>query len=310
MPRRRLSDRITDSFRVLTELDLSHAYERQAGTLALVFLAIVAVGALVISSRMRGPVHTPVVIEFPTSGGLARGDRVLVLGAPVGRVRDVRLLGPGRVQVTASVERPYAPRRDASAQILALDLVGTQAISYDPGVAPDPLPAGVAVAGTAAVTVTQQLASLREQAAEIAVQLRDFDPEVFREDLARTRRALARAQEAVRAVPADSLARQLDGLFDEGRVLVARLDSLQAAFPAAALAAQRESLAANAAVLMEQVGAVQLSLAEVRERLAAGEGNVGRFQRDSTLRVELDGVRTSLRLLQEKLLGRRPPSSP
>jgi len=311
MPRRRsLTDRVTDSFRILTELDISHAYERQAGTIALVVLAVLVVAVVVIAREVRGPAHVPVTMEFPGAAGIAGGDPVLLRGVPIGRVRGVQLLGPGRVQVTTSVDEQYAPRRDATARIVALDMVGSQAVAYEPGSAAETLPAGQPIAGEDAITLQAQLETLRERAQTIAVNLRDFDPAALREDLARTQEALARARDAARRLPADSVAAGLDALFGEGERLVARLDTVRAAFPAAAIAGQRDSLMANASVLMEQVGAVQESLGRIRERMAAGEGTLGRFQRDSTLPRELDAVRASLRSLQEKLLGRRPPSTP
>jgi ABC-type transporter Mla subunit MlaD len=308
MPERKsLADRVTDSFRVLTELDLSHAYERQAGTLALVVMAVIAVSVVLVLRWTAGPRHETVTMEFPTASGLAGGDPVLMRGAPIGRVHAVELVGPGRVRVTASLDASLAPRRDAAAEIIALDMVGNQAVSYHPGRADEPLPVGAAVPGAAAPTLAEQLATLRAQAAEVAVQARAFDPAVFRDDLARIEDALARARTSARQFPADSLAAAVDGLLGRGQQLVDRLDSLQAAFPKAELAAQRESLTASAGVLMEEVGAVQAGLGAIQERLAAGEGNVGRFQRDSAFRTELDGVRRSLRLLQERLLGRAPP---
>lgn len=311
MPRRRsLTDRVTDSFRILTELDISHAYERQAGTIALIVLAVLVVAVVVIARQVRGPTHVPVTMEFPGAAGIAGGDPVLLRGVPIGRVGGVRLVGPGRVQVTTSVDEQYAPRRDATAQIVALDMVGSQAVAYEPGSASEALPLGVPIAGEDAITLQQQLATLRERAQTIAVNLRDFDPAVFRDELARTQQALARAQDAARRLPADSITAGLDVLFGEGERVVARLDTVRAAFPAAQIAEQRDSLMANASVLMEQVGAIQASLGAIRERMAAGEGTVGRLQHDSTLRLELDAVRASLQALQEKLLGRRPPSTP
>jgi hypothetical protein len=305
-PRKSLTDRVTDSFRVLTELDLSHAYERQAGTIALGVLAIAALTIAVVLSLTAGPEHRTVTMEFPSAAGLAGGDAVLLRGVPVGRVQKIELVGPGRVRVTASLEAALAPRRDAGAEILALDMVGNQAVSYHPGTADEMLPAGAPVPGMAAPTLAERLGELREQAAELAVQLRAFDPEVVREGVARVEEALATARTSVQGFPADSLALAIDGLLVRGQLLVGRLDSVRAAFPDAELAVQKESLTANAAVLMGEVGAVQAGLAAVQDRMAAGEGNIGRFQKDSAFRTELDGVRRSLRHLQEKLLGRAP----
>jgi ABC-type transporter Mla subunit MlaD len=308
MPQRRsLADRVTDSFRALTELDLSHAYERQAGTIALIVMALIAAAGILVADWMAGPDRQTVAMEFPSAAGLAGGDPVLLRGVPIGRVRTVELVGPGRVRVTASLDAVLAPRRDAEAEILALDMVGNQAVGYHPGVADEPLPTGVAVPGVAGPTMGGRMEALRDQAAELAVRLRDLDPAVFRDDLARTHAAFARARAATAGLPAQSLATAIDDLLGRGQALVGRLDSVRAAYPAAALAAQRDSLAASASVLMDEVGQVQGTLDVLRERIAAGEGNVGKFRRDSAFRTELDGARVALRRLQETLLGRRPP---
>jgi hypothetical protein len=307
MPQRRsLANRVTDSFRVLTELDLSHAYERQAGTISLVVIAVIAVAAMIVVSATAGPARRTVAMEFPSAGGLAGGDPVLVRGARVGRVRNVELVGPGRVRVTTTLDADLAPHRDARAEILALDMVGNQAVNYHPGVADEPLPPDAAVPGVAGSTIGGRMGALREQVAEMAERLRGIDPAVFRDDLARTQASLARARAATRSLPTDPLAAAVDELLVRGLTVLDRLDSVRAAFPKATLAAQRDSLAAGASVLMEEVGQVQGTLDAVRERVAAGAGNVGKFQRDSAFRTELDGARLSLRRLQETLLGRKP----
>jgi len=311
MPQRRsLADRVTDSFRVLTELDLSHAYERQAGTITLVVIALVAAIAMVVASVTAGPARLTVAMEFPGAGGLAGGDPVLVRGAHVGRVRSVELVGPGRIRVTTTLDADLAPRADAAAEILALDMVGNQAVNYRPGVADAPLPAGAAVPGRAGPTVAGQAGALREEMAGLAERLRGVDPAAFRDELARTRAALARAQAATRRFQQDGLTAAVDELVEQGLTVLERLDSVRAAFPRTALAAQRDSLAASASVLMEQVGQVQGTLSALRERVGAGEGNAGRLQRDSAFRNELDGARLAWRRLQETLLGRKPPQAP
>jgi ABC-type transporter Mla subunit MlaD len=311
MPQRRsLADRVTDSFRVLTELDLSHAYERQAGTITLVVIALIAVVAMIVASATAGPARLTVAMEFPSAGGLAGGDPVLVRGAHVGRVRTVELVGPGRVRVTTTLDANLAPHADAAAEILALDMVGNQAVNYRPGVADDPLPAGAAVPGRAGPTVAGQAGALREEMAGLAERLRGVDPAAFRDDLARTRAALARARAATRSFPRDALTTAVDELVEQGLTALERLDSVRAAFPRTSLAAQRDSLAASAGALMDQVGQVQGTLSVLRERVGAGEGNAGRLQRDSALRSELDGARLAWRRLQETLLGRKPRAAP
>jgi ABC-type transporter Mla subunit MlaD len=251
-----------------------------------------------------------VEVELANAPGLARGDPVLVRGAWVGRVENVRLLSPGHVRVTLAVDEAHAPRRDADAQLVALDLVGNQAVQYDPGRAAEPLAPDVPVVGSPSVLFSDRLTQLKDQAAEMLVGLREVDPDALVAEMTRTRQALARAQAVAAAFPADSLATVARATVARGDSLMAALDVVRAAFPRAAIQAQRESLAINAAALLEGVGDVQGTLDLLRERVAAGEGTVGRFAHDSTFRRELDAARSSLRRLLEKFGVRRPAAPP
>jgi ABC-type transporter Mla subunit MlaD len=311
MPTRRsLGDRVTDSFRVLTELDLSHAYERQAGAIALGVLAVLLLaGALVTGRRAAGHPTIHVSVDLPAAAGLARGDAVLVRGVRVGRVESIRLLSPGRVRLMLSVEEAHAPRLDANARLVALDLIGNQAVQYDPGRADTPLAPDLPVAGSASVLLRDRLVQLEEQAAELLVGLRELDPETLAAEVRRTRAALARAEAAAKAFPADSLATAARATAARGDSLIASLGALRAAFPREEIRAQRESLETSAATLLAEVGEVQGSLDRIREQAAQRGGGAGRL-RDSAFRHELDAARTSLRLLLEKFGGRRRPPPP
>jgi len=312
MPQRRsLSDRVTDSFKVLTELDLSHAYERQAGTIAIGFIVVLAIATLIVTgglSRARETVQ--VVVELPEAPSLARGDPVLVQGVRVGQVHSVQLLRPGHVRVGLTVDVAHAPRQDADARLVAMDLIGNQAVMYEPGRSETPLPDGRTVTGSPSVLLRDQLTQLKDQAAEMFVGLRDVDPEVLAAEVRRTRDALRRAQAAAAAFPTDSLAALARATTARGDSLMVAFATLRGSFPKEALAVQRESLQVNAATLLGEVGAVQEALDVLRARMARSEGTVGRLQHDSTFRRELDAARMSLRLLLEKFGGRRPVASP
>jgi hypothetical protein len=193
---------------------------------------------------------------------------------------------------------------------VALDLIGNQAVMYDPGRSETPLPKGRMVTGSPSVLLRDQLTQLKGQAAELFVGLRDVDPAALTAEVQRTRDALNRAQAAAAAFPADSLAVVARATAARGDSLMAAFAALRDSFPREALQAQRESLQVNAATLLGEVGAVQETLDVLRERVARGEGTVGRLARDSTFRRELDAARTSLRLLLEKFGGRRPAASP
>lgn len=307
MPRRSLSDRVTDSFRVISALDLSHAYERQAGTIALAVLTVVALVVAVATGRLLGgEPAAAVTVEAPASGGLARGDPVLVRGVRVGRVEHVRLAAPGRVDVAITVAHEYAPRADATARVVALDLVGSAGVAYDPGTAAQPLAEGRTVPGESEPSLQERLQQLGAQAGTTAAALRRFDRTTFAADVEATRLAFERARAAAATFPAESLLTATTALLGMADALLARVDAVRDTFPAEVIAARRDTLAQNASALMAAIADVQASLGQIRERTARGDGNVYRFTRDSVFRQELEAARASLEALQVKYLGRRP----
>lgn len=308
MPRRRsLAKRVSDTFQVITELDLSHAYERQAGTVTLVVaLVVVIVGALLIGPRLVGaPTSIPVVVEFPEVAGLAPGNPVTVLGVRVGRVEAIDLQRQGHVRVTLSVRDRFAPHADARAQIVSLNLMGARAVAYTPGAAARLLPAGETIAGSPSEALGEQLTKLRGQAADLLVGLRRVDHEALARDFRMIEAAVARSRAAVATFPADTVRVDLEAALASTDSLLAHVRALLAALPGDSLHLM-DTLQVSAGQLMEQIANAQDAFGRVQTSLREGKGTAGRLRSDSALREAIAGVQRSLELLQLKFLGRVP----
>jgi ABC-type transporter Mla subunit MlaD len=307
MPSRRsLPQRVSDSFRVIKELDLSHQYERQAGTIAFLVLAAGLVVATIAGGWLAGgrrPVS--VEVEFRAAQGLVGGDPVLLAGVPVGRVRRVELVEAGRVRVSMVIQRRHRPRRDAQFEITAVNLLGNVAVRYRPGTDTTPAAPGRVLAGRTPEDFSARMLAVRETGAEVAVSARAFLRRDFQGDVAAARAATGRAQAAlagVRGAPVQALTEALTA----GQAMLASLDSL---VRNAALDSARGRLAElgdRAGPLMTGVADTRARLAEIQARMDSGQGNVGRALHDSTIRRELDATRRSLDDLLFKYLGRRP----
>jgi phospholipid/cholesterol/gamma-HCH transport system substrate-binding protein len=307
--RRSLPQRVSSSFRVIKDLDLSHEYERQAGTITLVLLgALVAVVAVTGGWVVRGSGPVTVIAEFDAARGLGGGDPVVLAGVPVGRVRRVELVEAGRVRVTMVVDREYRPRRDAAIEILALDLVGNVAVRYRPGADTAFLPEGRALAGRAPEGVATVLVSLREQAEEVALAGRAFLRRDLAADLAAARQATTRARGALRGVSSAPL-EALEEALVAGQSALASLDALIADVPLERARLHLAELGEHAEPLLAGVEDVRERLTAIQARIDSGQGNVGRATRDSTLRWELRAARESLDHLLLKYTGRRPSSA-
>jgi phospholipid/cholesterol/gamma-HCH transport system substrate-binding protein len=304
--RRSLPQRVSDSFRVIKELDLSHQYERQAGTIVLLLAAagivVAAVAGGWLASEKR-PV--PVVVDFSAAQGLVGGDAVVMAGVPVGRVRRVELVESGRVRVSLVVQRRHRPRRDAQFEIRPVNMLGDVAVSYRPGSDSAFAPQGTVLAGRARQDFATRALALRETAAEVAVSARAFLRPDFRADVTAARRATDRARAALAGVR-DAPLEALDEALAAGQHALASLDSLMQDAALDSARARLRGLGEQADGLLAGVTDTRERLAAIQARMDSGQGNVGLALRDRTLRRELDATRRSLDDLLFKYLGRRP----
>jgi len=126
-----------------------------AGTVTFIFLMMWLRG-----QRLGG--GEIVTVSFNDVGGLREGDPVRTSGVRVGRVVDIALRGAGDVLVSFDLGAGGgAPRADASARILSMDLFGARFIDYNPGRATEALPANRVLTG-------QRIEDLSEMAAALS----------------------------------------------------------------------------------------------------------------------------------------------
>ena len=97
------------------------------GALVLVALAIVV---LLLSSGGNSNHYR---LLFETGGQLVKGNQVLIGGAPVGSVDDVKLTDNGQAQVDISVNRPLHEGTTAIIRATSLSGIANRYISIQPG---------------------------------------------------------------------------------------------------------------------------------------------------------------------------------
>jgi ABC-type transporter Mla subunit MlaD len=308
--RRSLRKRVSDTFQVISELGLTHSYERQAGTVTIIVVVALIV-AVALATTWRRDVRTAVTqvtVEFPSVAGLASGNRVTMRGVRVGRVEHIKLEGQGHVLVTLSVRSAFAPRADATAEVVALDLVGSRAVAYVPGTAAEPLPAGQSIVGREPVTLAEQMTALRGQSADILAEWRGFDRIALGRRLSGVQVAVARTRAAAAAFPTDSVRVALEAAFRNTDSLLVHVRALAAALLGDSTK-PLDTLRVSVGQLAEQAANVQDVLDRIQTSLREGEGTAGRVRSDRALREAIADVRHSLELLQLKFLGRVPPGT-
>jgi phospholipid/cholesterol/gamma-HCH transport system substrate-binding protein len=309
MPRRRsVPQRVSDSFRAIAQLDLSHRYEQQAGLITIAVIAVLVVALLLVSGwRLGGGGKVDVVARFANVAGLSSGDLVQVSGVAVGRVRAVTLQPSGDVQVRLRLDRAMRPRRDARVQIISLGLVGDRAVDYAPGTAPEFLPEGEMLVGSVPVGLQQGLVAAAQAGRELAAGSTAFSRDDLRRDLATAQAATTRALTVLSRVQGDSLAAATADVLRASHAMFGRLDSVAAEVRAGQSSGSLQRVAASAGDLAEAAGDARNALDRMRQRLDRGEGGVARLSSDGTFRAELEATRRSLDLLLAKYGGRRPP---
>jgi phospholipid/cholesterol/gamma-HCH transport system substrate-binding protein len=110
-------------------------------------LALVLVGAVAVAAFPRALLggRTTVVVYFDNSNGLFRGDDVMILGVPVGKIASIEPQ-PSRAKITFWVDAKYKVPADVKAVILLPQLITARAIALTPVYTGGPsLPSGAVI---------------------------------------------------------------------------------------------------------------------------------------------------------------------
>ena len=98
-----------------------------------------------------------IVTVFPKVTGLNAGNQVLVRGVKVGTVGDVQLTPNDSVKVVMSIENKFTIPKGSTAQVQALDLLGTKAVVIERGSGVEEVPYGARIKGVYEEGVIDQL---------------------------------------------------------------------------------------------------------------------------------------------------------
>jgi ABC-type transporter Mla subunit MlaD len=102
--------------------------------IALGFVAVVAVAAVIVLLGSHSNPTYRAAAEFDTAKGLVAGNAVKIAGTPVGKVTDVELTSKFAARVSFQVERRFAPfHRDAKCTILSQGLISEYYVQCSPG---------------------------------------------------------------------------------------------------------------------------------------------------------------------------------
>jgi phospholipid/cholesterol/gamma-HCH transport system substrate-binding protein len=139
-------------------------------------LAVVLIAGIVVVNGAAGTVgQTKIVGYFANSNGLFPGDKVWVLGVPVGKVETIEPQ-PDRAKITFYVDDKYKIPADAKAVILSPSLVSSRAIQLVPAYTGGPEMKTDTVIPQERTAVPVEFDDLREQLKRLADTLQPTTP--------------------------------------------------------------------------------------------------------------------------------------
>lgn len=269
------------------------------GSIVLVAMAVFVVGTFFLSGKSIFK-SDGVRILFKDAGDLKRASPVRVSGVPVGKVQDIKLLEPGKVEVTISLPTEIVPKTDALAYIRTVGLAGDAALVFVPGSAPTPLPEGQVVMGVEAPGFADMAGKLAGNADTLLTNVRALVGPKRAEQLDRTLEKLNATLASTQALMAlyanqkTGPTAELQSTLQEFRTLAAKLDSTISA-PAVVRARDKaDTLVGNLNEMSKQFHATGERLDSVLAKIERGEGTMGKLATDTLLYRRFTDVSASV----------------
>jgi phospholipid/cholesterol/gamma-HCH transport system substrate-binding protein len=269
-------------------------HQVQVGVLFIASIVVLVVGILWFKEFKVSEKSYRIVVEFPTTSGLVKGDPVEVKGVPSGKEADIRF-EYGKALVTLQLGRNVHLYEGTTVAIENAGLMGQKVVAIYPGTPQgEPIPEGAILKGDYRLGITELMGGLggalntfERLATRVDSLLAAFDKskqdrldntltnveratdelatllEENRDDLARGIRGLAEAMDDVHAM-VDGRGEQFGETLDDASAAAARLDST-----------------------LTKLDGVVTSLDGVLAKVESGEGTLGRLVQNDALYYEL-----------------------
>jgi phospholipid/cholesterol/gamma-HCH transport system substrate-binding protein len=281
-------------------MDLHYKQEVSVGALVLAAVAIFVVGTMWLGGKSFRRGASLVEVEFADVGNLKRGNPVKVSGVTLGSVEEIRFEDVGRVVVGLSLDPRITPKRDATAEMASIGLVGDLVINFNPGQAAEPLAAGQRIKGQEERGLMAMGTDLGEQAKSTMTALRDLASQQLSDDLHATLTSLRRLADTYADTRSGPSA-ELTSALDQFQRLGARLDSTLANPSINRTLAQTESLTVRFTDLADQLAGTGARVDSLLSKVNAGQGTAGLVVNDSALYVNLRDLSASLKAFVDDL---------
>ena len=273
-------------------MELRYRREAAVGVLIIAAVAVFVFGMIWLRGKSLRT-GTLVEIVFSNVAGLKVGDPVRTSGVTVGQVREIRLVAPGKVDVSVELSVAKPPRRDARAVVRALDFFGARYVDYDPGIAAQPLAAADSIPGSREPDMGEMLAGVANPGRAALANAEQFlSPEAaqqLRALLADARTAVGQLGTATQTGSQEAGAALLDL-----RKVLQRLDLMLGSDATTETLQGMRDASRNLAQVTATLQRTTVSLDSILMKINTGRGSIGRMVNDTTLVTDLHAASAAL----------------
>lgn len=309
--------------------------ELMVGTFLFVVLLMLSFFTIVLSRENFFKKSYPLVVVFEDVMGLREGDNVTIRGMPVGKVKSLSLYADG-VHVLAETERELQLRSDYRIQVISTSVLGGRYLQVFEGSALAPrLPAGATLRGLRPYDLMAEASEIVARARKSIEETRLFENvgaavsnltaiterinrgegslgqlinnEALYADAAETMReikvAVSEKQLFARIEAAAANLEEISAKIVRGEGTVGKLINDDTLYVDAADIVADLKTAIRERNLLANVEASVANLKEISDKIARGEGSIGRMVNDDDLYVQMqhamEEVRSALNDIRE-----------
>jgi phospholipid/cholesterol/gamma-HCH transport system substrate-binding protein len=277
----------------------SYHKEATVGLLVLVGVVAFVLGAMWLRGQSWGN-PAEVHAAFTDIGNLKVGSPVIISGAVVGRVEELRFERVGRVRVVFTYDDELiTPTVNSRATIRGVGLLGDMVIDFDPGEGA-PLPEDTVIEGTLMPGFGEIGTGL---AAKADTALTALNAMLDTSLVVELRGTLSSTQELMRylADRRQGPTAEVNATMRQLQAVSARLDTAITGANVPALSARLDSTLTTAATLSRRLTSMSSRMDSLLSRINSGQGALGRLMQDSTLYDELQRTLAATRGLLDSL---------
>ena len=271
-------------------MDLHYRQEITVGTLVLTGVAAFILGTMWLSGRDTASGNRLVNVAFDDVGNMKAGNPVKVSGVQLGKVRDIAFRDVGDVRVTLSLDPRIQPKKDATAELTSVGLVGDVMIDFHPGTAAEALGPDEVIRGTTERGLMDIGGELSGEAKATMASLREVANKDLADDLRKTLQSFQRLANTYNAP-----ATELNATMVQLRQLSARVDSVLASTDLSQVVRNADSTSVRFGRLADQYTATGARLDSLLMKMNRGEGTLGKLMTDTSMYNQLTDLSRSLK---------------